>query len=51
MSVRVRYGSSSGSLGNDRGAAGRQRLDQLGLRAGDVLDRADELEVDRARCS
>ena len=34
-------------LGNDRGAAGRERLDQLGLGAGDVLDRPDELEVDR----
>ncbi len=33
-------------LGDDGGAARRQRLDQLGLRAGDVLDRADELEVD-----
>ncbi len=33
-------------LGNDGGTAGRQCLDQLGLGAGDVLDRPDELEVD-----
>ena len=33
-------------LGHDRDTAGRQRLDQLGLRARDVLDRPDELEVD-----
>ncbi len=31
--------------GDDGGTAGRQRLDQLGLRAGDVLDGPDELQV------
>ena len=35
-------------VGNDRDASGPQRLDQLRLRARDVLDRLDELEVHRA---
>ena len=49
MSVRVRYGSSSGSsAGTTAMPPGGQRLDQLGLRARDVLDRLDELEVHRA---
>ena len=51
MSVRVQVGLEQRLLGHDGGTAGRQRLDQLGLGAGDVLDRLDELEVHRARCS
>ena len=31
--------------GNDRDASRRQRVDRLGVRPRDVLDRADELEV------
>ena len=49
MSSRPRCGSSSGCVGrHDGDPAARERGDRLGVRLGDVLDGADELEVLRA---
>ena len=49
MRTTVRSSRATGKLGgHDRGPAGRQRLQQLALRAPDALDRADLLQVDGA---